>query len=349
MVLDVKITEDVVLQNDEKSPADSCQESEEKASAREKTSTVIDKDDKDAVMREDLKALFHRFGTVKWSRHGTYLATVLRQGAVVWGGATIFKCLMRYPHPQRFVLNIFDVRTGKVMRKFEGSDDDIVIGGQSGVSWPMACYAVQNVIDFSWSPTDPIIALFVPELGGGNQPAKDCLLKSSVLGDLYSKKYAQYLNIVMFSGNCCKFQNAKGRKNSSVSFDQSKASPYPCSSRSSLQYLPKPLLEDVKEWDQKKPSAMCAWNIHIPLFSVYVPPRRRASVHSCVTQHSNYVDQLHNLFVENLSIVPLQSRRNYSSGIAQETRRETRRSNLLDARRVEDAWSVPISSPTCAM
>lgn len=31
---------------------------------------------------------------------------------------------------------------------------------------------VENVMDFSWSPTDPILALFVPELGGGNQPAR---------------------------------------------------------------------------------------------------------------------------------------------------------------------------------
>ena len=31
---------------------------------------------------------------------------------------------------------------------------------------------VENVMDFCWSPTDPIIALFVPELGGGNQPAR---------------------------------------------------------------------------------------------------------------------------------------------------------------------------------
>lgn len=31
---------------------------------------------------------------------------------------------------------------------------------------------VENVMDFSWSPTDPIISLFVPELGGGNQPAR---------------------------------------------------------------------------------------------------------------------------------------------------------------------------------
>ncbi|KAF9617840.1 hypothetical protein IFM89_039022 [Coptis chinensis] len=153
------------------------------------------------------------------------------------------------------------------------------------------------------------------------------------------------MNIVVLGGNCCKFQNAKGRKNSSVSSDRSKASPSPCNSRSSLQYLPKPLLEDVKEWDRKKSSALCAWSIRITLFSIYVLPRRRAFVHSCVTQHSNYVDQFHKSFAENLSIVPLQSRRNYLSGIAQETRRETRRSNLLDARRsVEDAFS-----PTCPM
>lgn len=31
---------------------------------------------------------------------------------------------------------------------------------------------VENVMDFTWSPTDPMIALFVPELGGGNQPAR---------------------------------------------------------------------------------------------------------------------------------------------------------------------------------
>lgn len=31
---------------------------------------------------------------------------------------------------------------------------------------------VENVIDFSWSPTDPLLSLFVPEGGGGNQPAR---------------------------------------------------------------------------------------------------------------------------------------------------------------------------------
>lgn len=31
---------------------------------------------------------------------------------------------------------------------------------------------VENVMDLCWSPTDPILALFVPEMGGGNQPAR---------------------------------------------------------------------------------------------------------------------------------------------------------------------------------
>ncbi|KAF7153188.1 hypothetical protein RHSIM_Rhsim01G0145200 [Rhododendron simsii] len=102
---------------------------------------------------------------VQWSPLGTYLATVHRQGAAVWGGAS-FSRLMRYSHPQvklidfspgerflvtysshepsnprdthRVVLNIFDVRTGKVMRDFKGSADEFAVGGAvSGVSWPV--------------------------------------------------------------------------------------------------------------------------------------------------------------------------------------------------------------------
>ncbi|XP_071733109.1 eukaryotic translation initiation factor 3 subunit B-like [Rutidosis leptorrhynchoides] len=177
----------------------------------------------------------------QWSPLGTYLATVHRQGAAVWGGASTFNRLMRYPHPQvklfdfspgekylvtysshepsnprdthRVILNIFDVRTGKVMRDFKGSADEFAIGGTggfSGVSWPVFRWAggkedkyfarmgknvisvyetetfslidkksikVENVTDFSWSPTDPIFALFVPELGGGNQPARVSLFQ----------------------------------------------------------------------------------------------------------------------------------------------------------------------------
>ncbi|KAH7850144.1 hypothetical protein Vadar_028516 [Vaccinium darrowii] len=177
---------------------------------------------------------------VQWSPLGTYLATVHRQGAAVWGGAS-FNRLMRYSHPQvklidfspgerflvtysshepsnprdthRVILNIFDVRTGKVMRDFKGSADDFAVGGTggvTGVSWPVFRWGggkddkyfarigknvisvyetdtftlidkksikVENVMDISWSPTDPILALFVPELGGGNQPARVSLIQ----------------------------------------------------------------------------------------------------------------------------------------------------------------------------
>ncbi|KAG6517054.1 eukaryotic translation initiation factor 3 subunit B-like [Zingiber officinale] len=178
---------------------------------------------------------------VQWSPLGTYLATVHRQGAAVWGGASTFNRLMRFAHPQvrqidfspsekyiitysshepsnprdshRIVINIFDVRTGKLMRDFKGNVDEFATGGSggvSGISWPVfrwgggredkyfarigknviAVYEtetftlvdkksmkVDNVVDFSWSPTDPILALFVPEQGGGNQPARVSLVQ----------------------------------------------------------------------------------------------------------------------------------------------------------------------------
>jgi len=43
---------------------------------------------------------------------------------------------------------------------------------------------VENIMDFCWSPTDPIIALFVPEMGGGNQPARVSLCFSFYAHDL---------------------------------------------------------------------------------------------------------------------------------------------------------------------
>ncbi|KAM7476202.1 hypothetical protein LguiB_023445 [Lonicera macranthoides] len=197
---------------------------------------------------------------VQWSPLGTYLATVHRQGAAVWGGASTFNRLMRYAHPQvklidfspgerflvtysshepsnprdshRVVLNIFDVRTGKVMRDFKGSADEFAIGGTggfTGVSWPVFRWGggkedkyfarmgknvisvyetetftlidkksikVENVMDFSWSPTDPIFALFVPELGGGNQPARVSLIQIPSKEELRQKN--------LFSVSDCK-------------------------------------------------------------------------------------------------------------------------------------------------
>jgi translation initiation factor 3 subunit B len=41
---------------------------------------------------------------------------------------------------QRVTLNIFDVRSGKILREFKGSADDFATGGTggvAGVSWPV--------------------------------------------------------------------------------------------------------------------------------------------------------------------------------------------------------------------
>ncbi|XP_025801980.1 eukaryotic translation initiation factor 3 subunit B-like isoform X2 [Panicum hallii] len=185
----------------------------------------------------------HQFWTdcfIQWSPLGTYLATVHRQGSQVWGGEDKFVRLMRFAHPQvelidfspgeRFlvtysshkpsnprdthvVLNIFDVRTGKLMRDFKGSADEFTTAeniGFSGVPWPcfrwgggkddkyfarlgkntISIYEthtfslidkkslkIENVVDFCWSPTDPMVALFVPEMGGGNHPARVSLMQ----------------------------------------------------------------------------------------------------------------------------------------------------------------------------
>ncbi|KAL6846837.1 hypothetical protein ACP4OV_024285 [Aristida adscensionis] len=176
---------------------------------------------------------------IRWSPLGTYLATVHKQGVQVWGGEDKFERLMRFSHPQvtlidfspgerylvtysnhepsnptdthRVVINICDVRSGKLMRDFKGSADEFKTGASisfSGVSWSIFRWCkddkyfarlgknilsvyetdtfslidkkslkVENVVDFCWSPTDPIIALFVPEMSGGNQPARVSLVQ----------------------------------------------------------------------------------------------------------------------------------------------------------------------------
>eukprot|EP00252_Welwitschia_mirabilis_P007655 TRINITY_DN1925_c0_g2_i1.p1 TRINITY_DN1925_c0_g2~~TRINITY_DN1925_c0_g2_i1.p1 ORF type:complete len:719 (+),score=135.17 TRINITY_DN1925_c0_g2_i1:149-2305(+) len=199
---------------------------------------------------------------VQWSPLGTYLATIHRQGAALWGGARTFNRLMRFAHQQvrfidfspgekflvtysshepsnprdtqRVTLNIFDVRTGKVLREFKGSADDFATGGTggvSGVSWPVFRWAggredkyfarigknaisvyetqtmslldkksikVENVMDFCWSPTDPILSLFVPEGGGGNQPAKVSLLQIPERKELRQKNLFSVSDCKMF-------------------------------------------------------------------------------------------------------------------------------------------------------
>ncbi|VVB04839.1 unnamed protein product [Arabis nemorensis] len=86
---------------------------------------------------------------VQWPPLGTYLVTLHKQGAAVWGGADSFALLMRYQHnmvklvdfppgekylvtyhsqepsnprdASKVEVKVFDVRTGKMMRYFKGS------------------------------------------------------------------------------------------------------------------------------------------------------------------------------------------------------------------------------------
>ncbi|KAH0451085.1 hypothetical protein IEQ34_021777 [Dendrobium chrysotoxum] len=201
---------------------------------------------------------------VQWSPLGTYLATVHRQGAAIWGGASTFNRLMRFAHPQvklidfspgeKYIvtysshepsnprekhwvlLNFFDLRTGKLMRDFRGNADDFVSGSSNvtGVSWPVFRWGggredkffarlgknvisvyetetftlidkkslkVENVADFTWSPTDPIIACFVPELGGGNQPARVSLIQVPSKEEMRQKNLFNVSDIKMYWQN----------------------------------------------------------------------------------------------------------------------------------------------------
>ncbi|KAI3831845.1 hypothetical protein MKX03_022217 [Papaver bracteatum] len=200
---------------------------------------------------------------VQWSPHGTYFATVHTEGVAIWGGAATFDRLSRCAHPQvklidfspgekylvtysshesgsrcethKVVLNIFDLKTGKVMRDFEGSADEFSIGGNgegvSGFSWPFFRWGggkddkyfarigknvisvyetenftlidkkslkVENVLDFSWSPADPIIVLFVPELDGGNKPARVSLVQIPGKEELRQKNLFSVVDCKMY-------------------------------------------------------------------------------------------------------------------------------------------------------
>ncbi|XP_074274818.1 eukaryotic translation initiation factor 3 subunit B-like isoform X2 [Silene latifolia] len=205
----------------------------------------------------------HPFWTesyVQWSPLGTYLGTIHPQGCAIWGGASSFERLRRFVHQQvqlidfspgekfivtysshepsnsldthTVVLNIFDTRTGKVKRCFQGSADEFAVGGAgdlTGISWPFFKWAggrdgkyfarigkngvsvyetetftlidkksikVENVMDFSWSPTDPVLALFVPELG--NQPAKVSLYQIPSKVEIRQKNLFSVSNCKMY-------------------------------------------------------------------------------------------------------------------------------------------------------
>ncbi|KAJ4728759.1 Eukaryotic translation initiation factor 3 subunit B [Melia azedarach] len=193
-------------------------------------------------------------GLVQWSPLGTYLTTTNKQGVSVWGGAKTFKPLNHYSYqevelvdfslaekylvtysshepesPQEkynVVLNIFDIRTGKVKKSFKGSAKDFGISRDKGIpsiAWPLIrwsddkddkyfaligknaihvhereadsfkkCLEVENVKYFSWSPADSVIAIFSPELNSVNRPAKVSLIK---LPDKQELRQKSFLNV----------------------------------------------------------------------------------------------------------------------------------------------------------
>lgn len=119
-----------------------------------------------------------------WSPRGSYVATLHPQGAVLWGGPE-FRQIRRFPHPaiQRasfspceryiytfcetppegrgppgFVLKVSEVRTGKVLRAFEGSQAEHAVGSMvrpdGGMKWPAFKWSNVKVSDGSGSSSD---------------------------------------------------------------------------------------------------------------------------------------------------------------------------------------------------
>jgi len=186
---------------------------------------------------EVYKRTFWTESFVQWSPRGSFLATMHRQGAAVWGGPS-FTRLQRFSHPgvqlidfspaEKYLvtystqapaspresavvlLQVNDVRSGRKLRVFQGPTDEFATGQNGQLQWPVFkwegsgsdsyfarlgknCISVyeapdmglldkksiklEGVQDFSWSPTQPIIAAFQTEQQGGNLPARVSLIK----------------------------------------------------------------------------------------------------------------------------------------------------------------------------
>ncbi|GBG62798.1 hypothetical protein CBR_g32387 [Chara braunii] len=198
---------------------------------------------------------------VQWSPMGTFIATNHRQGAQIWGGPS-WERREKFHHPQvalldfspgerflvtysthepsnprdtqKVLLNVFDIRSGKSLRQFQGSADDFATaagGSLGGVPWPVFKWAggredkffarlgrnaisvyetetmslidkksikVDNIADFQWSPSDPILSMFIPEGGGGNQPARVTLMAIPSKEELRQKNLFSVSDCKMF-------------------------------------------------------------------------------------------------------------------------------------------------------
>jgi len=209
---------------------------------------------------EVYKRSFWTDSFVQWSPMGTRLATIHRQGVAVWGGPE-FKRLARYGHPavqliefspaERFLftyshieptnprekltilLNVFDTRTGRKLRVFEGPMDDYAVGSAQGpngsLRWPFFKWAggledkyfarlgknqisvyetpdmglldkksmkLEEVVDFEWSPAEPLLAAYSRE--NANLPARIQLVRIPERTDVRQKNLFNVSDVKIF-------------------------------------------------------------------------------------------------------------------------------------------------------
>jgi translation initiation factor 3 subunit B len=132
------------------------------------------------------------------------------------------------------VVNFFDTRSGAKLRQFMGPISDFIAQGQQGLTWPVFKWSGQSsdesgaffakigtgmisvyqapdmtlvdkksiklegVVDFCWSPADPILAAFQPEQGGGNQPARLSLIQLPNKNEVRSKNLFNVVGVSMY-------------------------------------------------------------------------------------------------------------------------------------------------------
>lgn len=201
---------------------------------------------------EVYKRTFWTESFVQWSPLGNMLATMHRQGVAVWGGKPSgeFVRLNRFQHagaqlidfspgerylmtystvepagprdPPSILLNVFDTRSGKLLRRFEGPVDEYAVGSAAGpqgsLRWPFFKWAggaddryfarlgrgklcvhqtsdmymigkksieLQGIQDFEWSPAEPLLAVYTAECG--QTPARVTLMRIPDKAELRQK------------------------------------------------------------------------------------------------------------------------------------------------------------------
>ncbi|PRW39159.1 Eukaryotic translation initiation factor 3 subunit B [Chlorella sorokiniana] len=217
----------------------------------------------DAAKQQEESVYKRSFWTeafVEWSPRGGMLATVHRQGVAVWGGKT-FERLQRVGHPNvqnllfspcekylltfsefpdnrgrpHFVAHVWEIRTGKRLRTFDGPHEEYAVGAMArpdrGMRWPafrwsgggdapvllahMKANAIsvyqapdmvmldkrsikmENVQDWEWSPNAPDATFAAYQAEQGNLPARVVLTKLPSREELRQKNLFSVAGITM--------------------------------------------------------------------------------------------------------------------------------------------------------